>query len=438
MEQVCEEAGRHRYEVNDRVTHDVQIEVDSSGSGTEPRQAVRWSFRMGRPQQVAAFLLLLFLAQCGWVIHRQELTETDYRFAMCGRQMWERPSPLAGYFTTCGNMDGDGTFAYRVAGLPLTTQRLLLLGIDQLRSPQNRLYSQGELNGSTWESRHELHSVKYLLHLPFVFFAMWLGAGLWWVARRLFGNEGGAFALGLYCFCPAVVRFAVTPNNDVLAMWGLYGLVYTAIGVAHAMQGPRRRWRPRILLLIVAMGLTATAHLMAAMIGWLLALAFMLYLADRRRSYVMEVLIYSAVGSLLIVFASYAFRLAAFSYVFTGGSARFLLSLDGARRFFMDAANSPIAVAAIVALLLFVTVKRCRYFGNLAPLLVALVLFPVVLTQTVARPWLWALPFLLTFVGGVFADVFETRQRKLFLGLAGAVLVTQVLICVAMLPSLVR
>ena len=63
--------------------------------------------------------------------------------------------------------------------------------------------------------------------------------GLWWVARRLFGNEGGFLALGLYCFCPAIVRFAVRPNNEVLAMWGLYGLVYTAIGVAHAMQGPR-------------------------------------------------------------------------------------------------------------------------------------------------------------------------------------------------------
>ena len=97
------------------------------------------------------------------------------------------------------------------------------------------------------------------MHLPFVMFALWLGAGLWWVCRRMFGNEGAFFALGLYCFCPAVVRSAVTPNNDVLAMWGLYGLVYTAIGVAHAMQGPRRKWRPRIVLLTLALGLTAAA-----------------------------------------------------------------------------------------------------------------------------------------------------------------------------------
>ena len=36
--------------------------------------------------------------------------------ALCGREMWEQPSPLEGYFTTCGNLNGDGTFAYRVAG----------------------------------------------------------------------------------------------------------------------------------------------------------------------------------------------------------------------------------------------------------------------------------------------------------------------------------
>ncbi|WP_414649435.1 hypothetical protein, partial [Edaphobacter sp.] len=397
-----------------------------------------WKIEIGRPQRLAALLLLLFLAECLWVVNRQELSPADYRYAMCGRQMWERPSPLAGYFTTCGNMDGDGTFAYRAAGLPLTTQRLVMLGVDHLRKPADRLYTNGTLNGSTWEARHELFSVKYLLHLPFVFFAVWLGAGLWWVARRLFGNEGGFFALALYCFCPEVVRSAVAPNNDMLAMWGLYGLVYTAIGVAHAMQGPRRRWRPRIALLIVAMGLTATAHILAAIIGWLAALVLMLYLAERRRSYVMEVLIYSAVGSLLILFASYAFRPAPFSYVFTGGSARLSFSLGGFYRFFLGPQNAPIAVAAVVAVFLFLTVRRCRYFGNFVPLAMTVLLFPVITTQTVSRPWLWALPFLFTFLGGVFADVLETRQRKLFLGLAGAILLTQTLVCLAVLPGIAQ
>jgi len=82
-------------------------------------------------------------------------------------------------------------------------------------------------------------------------------------------------------------------------MWGIYGLVYTAIGVAHAMQGPRRKWRPRIALLIVALGLTAAAHLLAAIAGFTAAVIFMMYLAERRRSYVLQTLIFSAIGALV-------------------------------------------------------------------------------------------------------------------------------------------
>jgi hypothetical protein len=394
--------------------------------------------QIGRPQQLAGLLLLFFLAECLWVVNRQELSEHDYRFARCGREMWERPSPLAGYFTTCGNLGGDGTFAYRVAGFPLTAQRLVLLGVDKLRSPENRLYANGTLNGSTWEARHQISSVKYLLHLPFVFFAMWLGAGLWWVTRRLFGNEGAFFALGLYCCCPEVVRFSVTPNNDVLAMWGLYGLVYTAMGVAHAMQGPRRKWKPRIALLTVAMGLTAAAHLLAAMFGFVAALVLMMYLAERRRSYVMQILVFSAIGALVILFAFYAFRPAPFSYVFTGGAGRFWFSLEGARRFFSNAFNGPIVVAVGVAAVLYAGVRRCRYFGNTVPLVITLLLFPLVTTQVVTTPWVWALPFLFTFLGGVFSDVFETRHRKMFLGLAGMVLLTQAIVCLSALPGIAQ
>jgi hypothetical protein len=393
---------------------------------------------MGRPQRLAALLLLCFLAECLWVVNRQQLSPEDYRYARCGREMWEKPSPLAGYFTSCGNLHGDGTFAYRVAGFPLTAQRVTLLAMDKLRRPENRLYASGSLNGSTWEARHELSSITWLMHLPFVFFAGWLGAGLWWVARRLFGNEGGFLALGLYCFCPAVVRYAVTPNNDVLAMWGLYGLVYTAIGVAHAMQGPRRKWRPRIVLLTAALGLTAAAHLLAAMIGFVAAVVLMLYLAERRRSYVMQILIFSALGALAILFAFYTFRLGPFSYVFTGGAGRFWFSLDGVREFFDGFANAPISIALGVAAVLYVGIKRCRYFGNTAPLVMALLLFPIVTTQVVSSPWLWALPFLFTFIGGVFADALETRYRKMFLILTGGVLVTQAFICLSLLPAIAR
>src|SRR5260370_36573892 len=114
-------------------------------------------------------------------------------------------------------------------------------------------------------------------------------------------------------------------------MWGLYGLVYAAIGVAHGRQGLRRKWKPRIVLLAAALGLTAAAHLLAAMVGFAAAFVLMLYLAERRRSYVMQILVFSAMGGLAILFGVYAFRLSAFSYVFTGGGAGFCVWLEGAR-----------------------------------------------------------------------------------------------------------
>lgn len=393
---------------------------------------------MGRPQRLAALLLLVFLAECLWVISRQQISSDDYRYARCGREMWEKPSPLAGYFTTCGNLHGDGTFAYRVAGFPLTAQRLLLLASDKFRKPADRLYAGGALDGSTYEARHQLGYVKYLLHLPFVLFAMWLGAGLWWVARRLFGNEGGFLALALYSFCPAVVEYAVRPNNEVLAMWGLYGLVYTGMGVAHAFQGPRRKWKPRIILLTIALGLTASAHLLAGMFGFVASIVLMFYLAERRRSAVLLVLTYAGLGALAIQFAFFGFRLAPFTYVFTGGGGRFWFATDGVRNFLHDQSEWPALIGLLIASIIYAAARRSRYFGNTAPLVVFLAVAFFVTTQVSSAPWLWSLPFLFTFIGGVFADALETKHRKLFLATSGMLVLTQALACISTLPLIAR
>jgi len=386
-------------------------------------------FYIGRAQRVAAVLLLVLFAECLWSIAHRSLDANDYRYARCGSEMWEAPSAIAGYYTTCGNLNGDGTFAYRLAGLPLIAQRLVLQSADHFRKPQDREYEGGILNGTTWEARHQLKWVNYLLRLPFCLFAVWLGGGLWWVAKRLFGHEGGALALALYVFCPAVVRYATTPNNEILALWGLYGMVYTAMGVAHALQGPRKKWKPRIILLTVALGLTASAHLLAGMLGLLAGTIFFYYLAEHRRAYVAQIMILAAFGAMAIVFAGFGFRLAPFTYVFTGGSARFWFSLAAARNFAMTPGNAGILVATAVALVVYATTRRSRYFGNTAPLLMVLVLLPLYTSQVVSAPWFWALPFLFTFVGGVFADMLESRQRKLFLLLSGAVVVTQAALC---------
>jgi hypothetical protein len=405
-------------------------------------------FQFNLPQRIAAGLLALFLIQGLWLTEHQTLTDRDYQYARCGRETWERPSALAGYYTTCGNIH-DGILGYRLAGLPLTLNLLAERALDVFRDPEDRVFqtaaptdgssSVGRETGgevSTWELRHQLTHVLLLLRLPFLVAGCMLGGGLWWVTRRLYGNLGGYAALALYCFSPAMLRACVAPDAEVLAALGVYGGVYTCIGVAHAMQGPRRKWRPRIVLLTAAFGLAAAAHIAALPVVALLGLATMVWVAEGRRSQVLPVVLAAVVGALLLVFACYGFSPDAFSYVFRSEAGFLWVSLDPAKRFFSGLGNAGITLASGAALVLYLGLRKSRYFGNTAPLLCALILFPLLLTGTQGSPWLWALPFLLTFVGGVFADAYEGPRGRMALIAGGAIVLLQAVFCVLSLPGL--
>jgi hypothetical protein len=391
-------------------------------------------FHFNLPQRIAAVLLALFLVQGLWLTSRQTLTDRDYQYARCGRETWERSSPLAGYFTSCGNIH-DGILGYRLAGLPLTLNLLVEQGLDHFRKPEDRVVQTGG-EVSTWELRHQMTHILLLLRLPFLATGFVLGGGLWWVTRRLYGNLGGYTALALYCFSPAVLKACVTPNAEILATLGIYGGVYTCIGVAHAMQGPRRKWRPRIVLLTVIFGVAAAAHVAALPVVALLGLALMLWISEGRRALVMPVVLVAVAGALVLVFACYGFSPDAFSYLFRSGAGLMWVSLDPARRYFSTLGNAGITVAAASALVLYLGLRKSRYFGNTAPLLCAAILMLLVMTGVPGTPWLWALPFLLTFVGGVFADACEGPRGRLAVGAAGAIVLLQAVFCVLSLPGL--
>jgi hypothetical protein len=375
-------------------------------------------FQFKRPQQLAALLLLSLLLQCLWAFHRQTLTSRDYDFARCGREMWEKPNPLAGYFTSCGNLP-DGTLAYRVAGLPLTLQRIL--------AGQNA-------DTSTWEMRHELRYVLLLLHSGFLLTGILLGGALWWVTRRLYGNTGGFIALALYCFCPAVIHACTYPNNEILAAFGLFATLYTAMGVAHALQGPPRKWRSRIILLTLTLAFTAAAHVAAFLLALLLSIGFMAYLAVGRRAYIVPISMTACIGTLILVFASYDFSPDAFSYFFRSGAGRVWFSLQPARHWFLSPANSAVSLAAATALLLYLPTRRSRYFGNTVPLLLAAFFFTLVTPGISSEPTLWAVPFLLTFIAGVFADFLETQYRRIFLAVTASLLLLEAILSILSLP----
>jgi hypothetical protein len=407
-------------------------------------------FQFNLPQRIAAGLLAVFLIQGLWLAGRQTMSDRDYQYARCGREMWERPGAVPGYFTSCGNIR-DGVLGYRLAGLPLTLNLELERALDLLRKPEDRVAQTGvptdgsssagwETGGelSTWELRHQLTHALLLERLPFLLAGAVLGAGLWWVTRRLYGNRGGYTALALYCFSPPALRACVTPNSEILAALGVYAGVYTCIGVAHAMQGPRSKWRPRIAMLTAAFGIAAAAHIAALPVVALLGLAAMLWVAEGRRSQVLPVVAAASAGALLLVFACYGFSPDAFSYVFRSAAGFLWVSLDPAWRFFSALPNAGIAVAAAGALALYLGLRKSRYFGNTAPLLCFLVLVLLAMTGAPGAPWLWALPFLLTFVGGVFADAYEGPQGRLAMAAAGSMVLLQAVFCVLSLPGLLQ
>ena len=174
------------------------------------------------------------------------------------------------------------------------------------------------------------------------------------------------------------------------------------------MQGPRKKWRPRIILLTVILGFTAAAHVSAFVLALVLATCFMAYLAEGKRAYLPTLLIVWVLGAMLILFASYAFRPDAFSYVFRSEAAKIGFSFEQLRGFFSTLPNAGLTIAAAGALGLYLAMRRSRYFGNTAPLIVTVLLILLVTPGVPSKPPLWAVPFLLAFVGGVFADVLET------------------------------
>src|SRR5438270_831968 len=211
---------------------------------------------------------------------------------------------------------------------------------------------------------------------------------------------------------------------------GLFGIVYTSIGVAHTLYAPRQKWRPRIVLLGAAFGITAAAHLSTALVGLVLAGFFMLYLAPGRRLASLVILVEASVLGFLILWACYGFSAAVFG-VEVGDALRISSGLLQAP--LLNASALPLLLLFAVSLLTFLLWQRSRYFGNWAPLLVFTLLAIVRFGQGESVDW--ALPFGFVFIGGIFADLFETRWRRYAIAAALLAVAGQALLAIARLGA---
>ena len=362
-------------------------------------------FKIGRPQVFAGLMLLAFLAQCLWSADNRRLSELEYQYIA-----WGLPHEQQAAGVDPGLVSPMTAWT---AALPVRLSRLV------------RNVTPASLGAALAIPR------AWFLRLPFVVFGVWLGGALWWVARRLFDDAGGYIALALYCSSPAMVMMSSNVGPEIILVWSSFGLIYTAIGVAHTLYAPPRKWAPRVVILGLSIGFAlATAWWSVVLV--VLAFAFMIYLAPGRRRAILVVMLCASVIALAVV----GF------FLWTAGGAGLgspgLLSprptMAGLRNlgFALNPETDGYVLIAlfIAALTAYGSWRRARYFGNTAPLFTA---FATVLLFALApglRLWVAALGlgFLFLFIGGVAADLLEASRGRLVAAVLTAAILLRVVL----------
>ena len=377
------------------------------------------------PQFIAAALLLFYLLQCVWLVHVRTLDaavpDSDHALRIFqGLQQW-KGGPIAG--------TPESLRSEAITGLPSAGREGHLRvrdGFDQDRSPLYYLVAASPLllRPGKWlpDSLGPLVAA-----LPDLFFGLMLGASLWYVARRLYGNSGGYIALALYCFSPAMIVNVGGEQSlgEMGAVWGAFGTVFTAIAVAHTLYAPREvviwNWR-RILLLGLSLALAAGNQFSLGVLA-LVILPLMFWVAPVRPGAVIAIWITAVAVAKVWIFAAYSFRPALFLQGML--HARWIDIVPAAfatrvsYRAILQSIFSgapPLMLALPVTLIAYFGWKRARYFGNTAPLLIAVVMSILAIgaADFTGRGFqLTLLVFLFVFVAGVFADLLETRQGPL-------------------------
>ena len=391
--------------------------------------------RFGKPQFVAGGLLLLFLLQCAWLISRtgssNEVSSSELFRLEEGLRQWQGEG-IAG---TPSPDRAEGS-----AGTPSEIEDNA--GYDPNHSPLWYLISALPLFGWTGTARYNpAPPFGWMARAPFILFGMLLGASLWYVARRLYGDMGGYIALTLYCFSPVILRQSVlwSSQPEIGAAWGTFGTVFTAIAVAHTLYAPREvilwNWR-RILLLGVSLAL-AIGSQFSLVILIPVALAFMLYVAPTRQGAATVIWFAACVIAKLLLYAAYAFHphyfLAGLRHAHFGDYSWRALTMPRAYLGILSTiiqSGAVVPVSLIVGLGVYLVWRRTRYFGNTAPLLVT-ILFMLLAVLSPHYPSmgfrLMAVPFLFVFIAGIAADLLETSQRSIVAACIWALLAVDVI-----------
>jgi hypothetical protein len=226
---------------------------------------------------------------------------------------------------------------------------------------------------------------------------------------------------------------------EILAAWGSFGAIFTAIAVAHTLYAPREvvlwNWR-RIVLLGVSLAI-AVGSQFSMIIVVPIALAFLLYLAPIRRGAALTIWTAACVVALILILATYFFHVHVFVEAmrhasFWGATWRSFTVQAVYREVAIELLRACPALALLlpIAITTYVVWPRTRYFGNTAPGLVALLFIGLGMAhpdQAGAGFLLASIPFVLIFVSGTLADLMETQHRQLVTASVWALVAANVL-----------
>jgi hypothetical protein len=387
--------------------------------------------RFGRPQFLAGALLLAFLGQAVWLVH------SELRMSESGLSASEQVRIAAGWRQIHGGGIAGAPFPDAPGSLPMEVSRDDS-GFDAEHSPLLSLVTAAPLLAWPQSLLTTESYWRWLPRIPFLAFGVFLGASLWYVSRRLCGNTGGFLALTLYCFSPAMLQATAVwhAEPEILAAWGSFGAIFTAIALAHTLYAPREvvlwNWR-RIVLLGISLAISVASQF-SMIVVVPIAFAFLLYLAPIRRGAAVIIWTAACLVALLVLFATYFFHPRTFlegmqHASFWGATWRSFTVLAVYRQVALQILRACPAFALLIpaASATYLAWPRTRYFGNTAPLLVGLLF----LALGMAHPrvagagfLLASVPFLFIFVSGVLADLMETPFRSLVTacvwGLVGA------------------
>ncbi len=362
--------------------------------------------RIGVPQIVAVLLLSVFVAQCLWFMARVPLSAVEGSYIETGLLHLEHLSNAAS--------------TERSALVPL------LAGLAaRISGAENKIVY--------------LSDYRFVIRLPFLLAGFLLGASLWYVARRLYGNVGGYIALGLYSFSPVMIGWSSQVGPGIVAAWGGFGLIFTAIAVAHTLYAPREvvlwNWR-RILLL----GLSIAICVGAQFSLWILlvpALAFMLWVGHVRPGAAVAIFAAACATGLLLLWALYSFRPAALAAALRNAdwlgrsadeSSWHVVSSLFANFFLQNGIG--LLLLLVVTMATFAAWKRTRFFGTAAPLIIGALLVASATRVHFAGLifLLVGLPFLFLFMAGVSTDLLEGRHALAANTVVGGVLIASAMI----------